>query len=150
MTGATAVAGLWSEPHITVGIDGSPASAFALRWAARYAALGRIPLEVIMAWQPPEGWPSPPVEVGDIGLQSRLVLQQIVRQVLGQNPELDLRAETVPGPPAPVLLDASETASLLVLGHRGRGGFTGLQLGSVALHCTAHASCPVVVVRQSP
>jgi len=45
-----------------------------------------------------------------------------------------------------VLLDHAETADLLVLGSRGRGGIRSTMLGSVALHCASHAACPVVVV----
>ena len=53
----------------------------------------------------------------------------------------------VRGHPAQVLLDAAEDAALLVVGSRGRGGFTGMLLGSVSQHVIARAACPVVVVR---
>jgi nucleotide-binding universal stress UspA family protein len=46
-----------------------------------------------------------------------------------------------------VLLDASDTADLLVVGSRGHGGFTEALLGSVSQHCVHHAHCPVVVIR---
>jgi nucleotide-binding universal stress UspA family protein len=51
------------------------------------------------------------------------------------------------GHPARVLLDAAADAVLLVVGSRGRGGFTGMLLGSVSQHVVARAPCPVVVVR---
>jgi len=51
------------------------------------------------------------------------------------------------GHPAEVLTDASTNAELLVVGSRGHGGFVGMLLGSVSLHVSSHARCPVVVVR---
>jgi len=53
----------------------------------------------------------------------------------------------VEGHAAPVLLEAARGASLLVVGSRGHGEFTGMLLGSVSEHCVTHARCPVVVVR---
>jgi nucleotide-binding universal stress UspA family protein len=45
-------------------------------------------------------------------------------------------------------VEASKGASLLVVGSRGQGAFTGMLLGSVSMHCVTSASCPVTVVRQ--
>ena len=41
----------------------------------------------------------------------------------------------------------SEGADLIVIGTRGRGGFSRLLLGSVASGVVSHASCSVLVVR---
>jgi nucleotide-binding universal stress UspA family protein len=51
------------------------------------------------------------------------------------------------GPATRTLLDAAEGADLLVVGHRGRGGWVGLRLGSSAEQVVSHAPCTVVVVR---
>ena len=50
------------------------------------------------------------------------------------------------GNPARALLDAAESADLLVVGSRGHGGFTGVLVGSVSQQCVHHATCPIVVV----
>ena len=55
----------------------------------------------------------------------------------------------VSGHPAPVLIEASRHAALLVVGRSGHGGFAGMVIGSVSQHCVSHAACPVVVVRHS-
>ena len=54
---------------------------------------------------------------------------------------------TLPGPAAKALIEQAADADLLVVGHRGRGGFKSAVLGSVGLHCVLHATCPVTVVR---
>ena len=51
------------------------------------------------------------------------------------------------GAAAEQVVDRSEAADLLVVGSRGRGAVRSTVLGSVALHCSVHAHCPVVVVR---
>lgn len=52
--------------------------------------------------------------------------------------------------PARALLDVAAWARLLVVGRRGRGGFTGMVLGSVSQHCVRHATAPVMVVPPEP
>lgn len=49
--------------------------------------------------------------------------------------------------PAAALVRMAHQASLLVVGSRGVGGFTGVLLGSISQHCVRHAACPVLVAR---
>ena len=64
----------------------------------------------------------------------------------------DVGAEllVVRGHAAHVLVHHTEGAELLVVGNRGRGAARSAMLGSVALHCSTHASCPVLVVHADP
>ncbi len=73
-------------------------------------------------------------------------LNEVVHAVFGDVRPSRLRLVVREGDPAQVLLDESKGATMLVLGSRGHGGFTGLLLGSVSAKCAEHAPCPVLVV----
>ncbi|MEU3985329.1 universal stress protein [Streptomyces sp. NPDC026672] len=139
--------------RIVVGVDGSDSSKRALRWAARQAELTQGVLEAVTAWDVPQfhgalGWlPPSSGDTAALEEQARRDLAQAVEETLGAESPVEVRTEVRYGTAASVLLDASRGASLLVVGSRGLGGFSGLLLGSVAQHCTQHASCPVVVIR---
>lgn len=62
-------------------------------------------------------------------------------------PEVTVDGAVVPGAASAVLLAESSAAELVVLGSRGLGGFAGLLLGSTAVQVSAHADCPVLVIR---
>ncbi|MEV5187609.1 universal stress protein [Streptomyces werraensis] len=142
------------QNHIVVGVDGSPSSREALRWAARQAALTGGTVLALTSWDCPQyhgalGW-LPPSSGDEEALEARARedLTRCVGETLGAHGSVDVRTEVRYGTPASVLLRAARDASLLVVGSRGLGGFAGLLLGSVAQHCVQHAACPVVVVRE--
>jgi nucleotide-binding universal stress UspA family protein len=143
---------------IVVGVDGSEDSKNALLWAARQAELTDATLEAITAWQLPIGFATAwqiPATYGkshdlsqvDFAEDARMALHAAIEEVLGANPRVPVTPQLVSGHPSPVLVEASRDATLLVVGGSGRGGFTGMLLGSVSQHCVQHAACPVVVVR---
>jgi nucleotide-binding universal stress UspA family protein len=80
----------------------------------------------------------------DFGAEAELVLGEAVAPYEGEGVEIERCI--VEGPAARVLVDQAAGAAMLVVGSRGRGGFTGLLLGSVSRQCAHHAACPVVVV----
>ena len=136
--------------RIVVGVDGSSHSEEALRWALGQARLTGQPVEAVTSWRVP-------VDYGDGGAHALMALdwegdatstlEDTVAKVVG-SPDADrVSRRVVQGHPAKVLVDAAADAALLVVGSRGRGGFTGMLLGSVSQHVIARAACPVVVVR---
>jgi nucleotide-binding universal stress UspA family protein len=138
-----------SAGAVVVGVDGSPASKDALRWAADYARLSGTPLLAISAWH----WPVamvvalPAPQDFDPMAEAQSALDAILAEVLGSDPGFPVTTRVVGGAAAQALIEASHGARLLVVGSRGHGGFTGLLLGSVSEQCTHYAACPVVVVR---
>jgi nucleotide-binding universal stress UspA family protein len=135
--------------RIVVGVDGSPASKRALRWAVDEARRGEANLDVVHAWQLPNAGRYPYVaayvDYGPLEQDARRVLD---RALAGENLTGLSWVEPilVQDAPARALLDTAKGADLLVVGSRGRGGFAGLLLGSVSHQVAAHAPCPVVVV----
>jgi nucleotide-binding universal stress UspA family protein len=73
-----------------------------------------------------------------------------MREVLGDDPRLDVEQVVEQGDPAAVLLRRSEGADMLVVGSRGHGGFNRLLVGSVSEKCVRHATCSVIVIRRGP
>jgi nucleotide-binding universal stress UspA family protein len=136
---------------VVVGIDDLHQSPHALELAAREAELRVAPLWMAHAYRR-----VPPAAVGVPGgrMLEQTVLDAAIeplagalKQVRADHPGMSIRTYALAGPPAPGLAALAHDASLLVLGHRGRGGFAGMLLGSVALRTVAHAGCPVAVAR---
>jgi nucleotide-binding universal stress UspA family protein len=74
----------------------------------------------------------------------------MVDDVIEERPALaavPVELHEVEGRAAEVLIEQSRGADVLVVGHRGRGGFASAMLGSVGLQCVLHAQCPVTVIR---
>ncbi len=136
--------------RIVVGCDGSPSSSGALEWAARQAQLTGSSLEAVMTWQwPPSlGWSVPVPDDFDPESDVQRVLEEAVARVRERHPDVRIETTVANGHPAPVLVEASKGADVLVVGSRGHGEFAGMLLGSVSEYCATRAHCPVLVHRQ--
>ncbi len=135
--------------RIVVGIDGSPSSLDALAWAARQADLTRSGLEIVMTWQLPSsyGWAVPVPDEFDPEEDVRQALETAAAAVHAEHPDVNIDSRVVSGHPAPILVEASKGADLLVVGSRGHGEFVGMLIGSVSEYCATNAHCPVLVHR---
>ena len=136
---------------IVVGIDGSDASRDALRWAHEEAQLRGATLRVVHIWVYPYLGPRTgvhePRELME-GDATRLLVDELER-FRAEVPDRGVPVETrlLEGSPADGLVAESRDADLVVVGTRGRGGFSSLLLGSVSAEVAHHARCPVVLVR---
>ena len=132
---------------VVVGVDGSPASVTAAWWAAREAVARRLSVLLLHSWttQPLD------VPVAQEALSKQRyggrVLQRMEAELLHRHAGLSVVTELVSEPASKALVDAGETATLLVLGSRGHGSVAGFLLGSVSLHVLGLAQCPAVTVR---
>lgn len=140
--------------RIVVGVDGSSASRDALRWALEEARLWHGAIEAVHAWSYPVMTyapgivPPPTFAREDLEAEARHVLNTTIDTVMGDaTPDLPVDRVVVEGSAAKQLIERARHADMLVVGHRGHGGFTGLLLGSVAEQCAVHASCPSVIIR---
>lgn len=137
--------------RIVVGVDGSPASHAALEWAVEEAKLRSCDVEAVHAWSPISFAPvtgmvpTPTLAPEDLEQEAVELLRTALASV--GNPA-SAHAITAAGGVVEVLLSQSKGADLVVVGSRGRGGFTGLLLGSVSQQVAHHASCPVVIIRE--
>ncbi|MEV7288593.1 universal stress protein [Streptomyces sp. NPDC093252] len=140
-----------SEPvgRVVVGVDGSPTSHAALRWAARYGRTAGAIVEAVYAWDTPSssGWTGPAIDPEFDLEQAHERFTQELHRVFADDRPPGLRELLVEGDPSEVLIRASQGADLLVVGRRGMGGFARAMLGSVSQRCAQHAACPVVIVR---
>ncbi|KUN80604.1 universal stress protein UspA [Streptomyces bungoensis] len=140
-----------SDP-VVVGVDGSPSSLAAVEVAAREAGLRRVGLRMVHAFGAPSirlpggGPPWSPAQAGVRELVDG-TLDRAEQRARDVAPHVDVTREVTVGEPPAVLEIESHTASLVVVGSRGLGGFGSLLLGSTAVQLAAHGRCPVLVVR---
>ena len=141
-----------NEHRIVVGVDGSDPSKAALAWAIRQGGLTGATVEAVIAWEFPVnyGTPAPltPPRT-DFEEAAREVITLAIADVSSPDEQVTIKGKVVEGNAPRILLDASAGADLLVVGSRGHGGFVEALLGSVSQHCVHHATCPVVIVRDS-
>ena len=137
--------------RVVVGVDGSEASLTALRFGFEYADLVRGSVAAVHgrstnAMNGPWDVDVAPAVAEEMDSAQRL-LAEAVAGLREEFPDVPLELQPMPVAPIRALDDASLTASLIVVGTRGRGGFMGLLLGSVSAGVLAHAQCPFAVVR---
>ncbi|MBS4730467.1 universal stress protein [Mycobacterium sp. SM1] len=149
-----------AQPGIVVGIDGSPHSNAALRWAVNEAMMRNAALTLVYAAAPiPAGspmlkqWPGgviPAEFLQQLEGRARQVLAEavtIVEDMTEERSRPPISSELISKPPVPTLVDLSAKADMVVVGSRGQGAVKRVLLGSVSTGLVHHAHCPVAVIR---
>ncbi|HET7414508.1 MAG TPA: universal stress protein [Arthrobacter sp.] len=134
--------------QIVVGVDGSDSSIEALRLAAGLASALGAGIHAVACWHFPYLYAGL-VEASDLKPyeeEAAKGLEESLQKAFDGDRPAGLQTSVLNGPAASTLMSVAEDAKMLVLGRRGHGGFSGLQLGSVSNACAAHALCPVLVV----
>lgn len=137
---------------VVVGVDGSETSLAAAEQAAEEAALRGTGLRVVQALSWPSAPALPGVTVEGSAAETfyswaETSVDEAVSRARSVAPDVEVTGSVALGEVLPVLTELSGSASLLVVGGKGKGGFRGLLLGSIATHLASHSRCPLLVVR---
>ncbi|MDD9206169.1 universal stress protein [Georgenia sp. 10Sc9-8] len=136
--------------RIVVGVDGSESARVALKraveetatWGAELTAVAAVPIATgagTLAWLPAA------IDREEVLADVREGLDVAVEQAVAGR-DIQVRRHALDGNAAALMAEFSTAVDLLVVGSRGRGGFTGLLLGSTSQAVLHHARCPVMVV----
>jgi nucleotide-binding universal stress UspA family protein len=139
---------------IVVGVDGSEVSKLALArsldeaisWQADLVAFASMPVASgtsLFAWAP--GQVDHTAVLAELEAEvGRLIEAELVGREVPDG--FAVRHHALDGTASALLVEFSSSADLIVVGSRGRGGFSGLLLGSTSQAVLHHARCPVMVV----
>ncbi|MEV7681909.1 universal stress protein [Streptomyces sp. NPDC088341] len=134
-------------PVVTVGLDGTPESLSAVRWAAREAELRQATLRLLHAWVLLSVEPGGAVRESDQNYWAERIMAEALRTVTERHPDLSVVEDMVAQDPASALLAAARESDALVLGSQDMAPMASYFLGQAGLHVVARADGPVVLVR---
>lgn len=136
--------------RIVVGVDGSDVASAALMSAVDMGILWNSPVDAVVAV---------PIATGSgvlswlpVAVDRHAVIEDISKGLgMAVEQALDGRSfqvseHVLDGSPAALLAEFSTAVDLVVVGTRGRGGFSGMLMGSTSQSVLQHSTCPVMTV----
>lgn len=138
-TNKDAVSGL-----VVVGVDGSENSKHALDFALSTAQERQDGVKLVAAYAEASYKATRKATHDSLQEQAQRVLEDLATEF--EDVDVEIKSAAVEGNAAGVLISASEQASLVVVGKRGRSRLSGRLLGSVSASVAAHSHCPSVIV----
>ncbi|MFZ5847317.1 MAG: universal stress protein [Actinomycetota bacterium] len=139
--------------HVVLGLDGGAESREAARFAFEYASLTGLPLVIVHgSWERLSRGSSvlgllTEAEERGVTAEEELSIAETIAGLPQEFPDVEHRDVHRSTDPAEALIEASETAKLVVVGTRELRGPRALLLRSVSTALVEHAHCPVAVVR---
>ncbi|SEE06668.1 MULTISPECIES: universal stress protein [unclassified Streptomyces] len=136
--------------RIVVGVGDSAEDSATVRFAFEEARRRGVPLEAVRAWRCPahETTDHPLLADAPARLHQQNAEETLAKALRDAPRGLELERRTVEGHARRVLVGASYSADLLIVGAKRRTSPLGLQLGRVAHTALHHSACPVAVVPQ--
>ncbi|PKW15847.1 universal stress protein [Saccharopolyspora spinosa] len=136
---------------VVVGVDGSAVSERALEVAFEEASVRRVPLVALHVWSDTaiDEWFALDAERDWDAIEARegMLLAERLAGWQEQYPDVQVQRVVERDRPVRFLALHGADAQLIVVGSRGRGGLTGMLLGSTSRALVHSAPCPVLVVR---
>lgn len=144
--------------QIVVGVDGSPHSSAAVKWAAREAQLHNSALTLVHVIAPESGhhstWAGVPVYPDHARLQREKVsayeslatAQRTAMDAVGPRDGLRVHHEVLVGPVAQTLAACAQHADLLAVGCDNRNAFARALFGSTSSELIHHARCALAFI----
>lgn len=135
------------QAPVLVGIDGSPVSELATAIAFDEASRRGVGLTALHTWSDVEVFELPGLDLPAVISAAERSLAERLAGWQERYPDVTVRRLVVADRPAHQLIDQSESHQLVVVGSHGRGGFTGMLLGSVSNAVLHSVRMPVIVAR---
>lgn len=136
-----------TKAPVVVGVDGSPSSERAVAIAFEEASFRGVDLVAVHAWSDTGVFEFPGADWSTLQALGEETLSERLAGWQERYPDVLVRRVVVADQPAHQLMEQAESAQLLVVGSRGRGGFGGMLLGSVSTSVIHAARMPVIVAR---
>ena len=136
-----------AQAPVLVGIDGSPVSELATAIAFEEASWRGVELVALHAWSDTEVFEFPGLDLSAIKSAAEEILAERLAGWQERYPDVTVRRVVACDRPARQLVEQSKSAQLVVVGSHGRGGFTGMLLGSVSTAVIHTVRVPVIVAR---
>ncbi|WP_062992226.1 universal stress protein [Nocardia anaemiae] len=134
---------------VLVGVDGTENSAPAIELAFEEASHRKVDLIALHAWSDTSAVDLPMVNWETARGSAEAVLAESLAGWAERYPDVKVHRIVVVDRPVRALLDESANAQLVVVGCRGRGGFTSMVLGSTSNGLLHSVEVPMIVVRSN-